>query len=1683
MLSRLSTLIHQGFLRLRRRRVALGALAAIVVLAAAGVIALLVILGDGEGPAEEAATVPPTDWQRLELPSEPPEPPFEMTAAEADDIGIEPDTEFVLTSEDEVDADFVESRLEVEPAVRLTVEETDGHRFRIVPSEPLQPGRMYHFSLVETSSAPRILASWAFETKSPIRVVQTLPGDQTTQVPLNTGIELTFSHDGVQDVEGHFEIDPPVEGRFEVHKRVVVFLPEGLTAGTLYTVTVRAGLGVSGSDDVMADDFVFQFETGETERTGDVPQPAVFDFTRKVAEASTQEAPTLAIYTSERGETTIPIQVYRYPDVEALLAALEEFQDIPSWASISRESFLAETADLEPVAAFEAAVQRLSDYGDAFVSFPEPLPEGFYLVEAQFEGRAVQSWLQVTDVASYVSLSSNKTLVWVNDLATKGPLAGAQLELLGTGVDAVSDDEGIASFDTPAELVSESADEWGYVHTETSGNLLVTAPDGRSAVVPLGPVLTRSYRYYGYRTYGYHYAGDEYWHHISTDRPLYLPTDTVHFWGVARRRENPPASETLTVELTGSSYLDYYHQPVTIAETEVRTSSLGTFSGELTFEGLSPGYYQLTVKTDGQRIDSTSVPVETYTKPAYKIDVVPSRQAVFDGEQVDFAISASFFEGSPVPQLRLRYETYDRATGMPISGELTTDEEGNAAVSITARADSTSYPSSSHLNVVPVLAEEGEIAAESWVSVHPASLTISASSNLEGDQGVIEGTVHHVDLSPINEGTAKGYDDYLGDPAGGVAVSGRITEVSWERREVGQYYDFVAKIVRKSYEYDRIETPLGTFTAMTDAAGGFRYAFPLDEEKYYEIDLSVTDDAGQVATQEVSISGSRSLFNAGSDMVQLTPPGGSSGYGGGRGEYALGDEVVLEMRRGADLLPVGGDDRYLFYQAQNGLREYAVQADSTLRFTFDEGDVPSITVLGVWFSGYTYQEVRYGYMLRFDPAERELEIQLTPDQELYEPGDSATVDVLVSDPAGRPQADAEVNLAVVDEAIFYIEEAYSYNQDVLEALYESVEAGVLQTYASHQYPVEEPQAERGGGDGARREFADVVFFGEVTTGPDGRASVSFDLPDNLTSWRITAQGVTADLKAGTTLGRIPVGLPFFVDVAMNDEYLTVDRPAIKLRSFGRALEPGQDVTFEVTAPTLGLTEPVRATAPAFQAARVSLPELSEGEHEILIAASAGEMRDSLVRTVRVVPSRLEGGEARFYELEEGLEIEGSTERPTRLVFSDHERGRYFSTLRRLTWGHGDRVDQMLARDLAAELLEGYFEEVEARGEEFDASLYQTSDGGIALFPYADDELILSARVAALAPERVGRNALTAYFLGITEDRNETRERAIIALYGLAALGEPVLVSIDRLLEEDDLTWRERLYLGLAALELGDDISARAVYRGLLEEYGESRAPFARLRVGADQDDILEATSLAAILGAGLGDEFAPALFDYTTNNYTEDILIELEQISYLAQALPRLSPEPVRFAYTLEGERREVTLERGGTFALQVTPEQLADLEVEPLEGQVGVAASFTAPLEPADIVLDPDIGVSRLYAGAEPEGVVVEEGELVRITLDYVLGPQSLAGCYQISDLLPSGLKAVTRTGAWDLVTGVSYPYRIEGQRVSFCVWKDATYQPIVYYARVVSTGEYTAEPAIIQSMKSAESVNLSNPDQVEVR
>jgi hypothetical protein len=433
--------------------------------------------------------------------------------------------------------------------------------------------------------------------------------------------------------------------------------------------------------------------------------------------------------------------------------------------------------------------------------------------------------------------------------------------------------------------------------------------------------------------------------------------------------------------------------------------------------------------------------------------------------------------------------------------------------------------------------------------------------------------------------------------------------------------------------------------------------------------------------------------------------------------------------------------------------------------------------------------------------------------------------------------------------------------------------------------------------------------------------------------------------------------------------------------------------------------------------------------------------------------------------------------PTRVVVTDHNRGRWYPALSSLAYTSGDRVDQALARDLAGQMLAAYFDEGPPPAPSFNGSAYQTRSGGIAILPFADADLTLSARIAALAPERFGHQGLNRFLRSILDDEDETRERAILALYGLSALGENVLSDVRRVADLEGLSLRERLYAGLAAAELGDLRTAETLYRSVLGEAGEARGTEVRVNAGADQDDVLEATSLAAILGASVADNAAPGLEGYVAANATRDILLELEQLSFLSAALPRLASEPVRFSYSLGGERVEAQLARGGSKALFVGPDALQQLNLTVSEGTAGVAQAVPVPIDPAAARPDPGMSIRRTYGRT-----TIAQADVVRITITASLGPKAADGCYRVTDILPSGLKAVTepyRRGIRD--DKVTYPYSVAGQRVSFCVYKPNG--TVVYYARVIAPGSYTAEPATVQNLRAQEVVAFTAPTPVQIR
>ena len=113
-------------------------------------------------------------------------------------------------------------------------------------------------------------------------------------------------------------------------------------------------------------------------------------------------------------------------------------------------------------------------------------------------------------------------------------------------------------------------------------------------------------------------------------------------------------------------------------------------------------------------------------------------------------------------------------------------------------------------------------------------------------------------------------------------------------------------------------------------------------------------------------------------------------------------------------------------------------------------------------------------------------------------------------------------------------------------------------------------------------------------------------------------------------------------------------------------------------------------------------------------------------------------------------------------------------------------------------------------------------------------------------------------------------------------------------------------------------------------------------------------------------------------------------------------------------------------------------------------------------------------------------------VDLTVRLGAKAPKGCHLVTDLLPSGLVAVGRLEGWvdpdeeELAPrNVEYPYAQVGQRVSFCAerGKGATVVRLRYFARVVTAGTYTWEPAIVESRTATGRAALTKATVITIR
>ncbi|NLX64529.1 MAG: alpha-2-macroglobulin [Clostridiaceae bacterium] len=1602
---------------------------------------------------------------------------FLIVPEKEDASGVLLDSGFIISSQSELTIDYIQENVSIRSGEMFTVEPAAEGKFILKPTEPLEQNRVYFIDVL-TKTGDTV--SFAFQTKRDFKLLGSLPANMSSNVPVDTGIELYFSYPDVENISDYFEISPKVDGRFENNGYTIVFIPKELKPGTIYTVTVKKGLTAADKTVSLAEDYTFSFETAPDEKVTADPYKGTLYISGSWFEFSTTETPAVGfdLYLRERIDSAdVILDLYRFNTLDDFIKAIRKKEETPYWAYYALSKSKIDTSGLEHVLQFKQSF-NLQRWQQKYMMFPRPLEHGYYLVELSTEDLSAQAFLQISDIAAYSISDKGYTLFWLNDLVTKTPVKGAEIFDFELGKGFLSDSSGLVKIPNFKD------------NKEHKGATLklyrITTIDGKVSILNAG------YPYYD----TYVDSTSLNWRYIQTDRTLYKPSDTVEFWGFVRSRIDNTYPEEITVELASGSY--YYPMRSGIMSwffpflsnplerLKLKTDG-GFFEGSLKLPQLDPGSYTITVKDGDKILSSSYFRVENYIKPHYKLEITSDKKALFVGEDITFTIKASFFDGTPVSNVPLNY--YINHYNSYIDGNGVTDKNGILEIKYTPKYyENMQGETYADINVSAHFPETGDISEYYSFRVFANDIYVQSKGEIKNNKGSIELTVNKVVLDTLND------DDYTNDNFIGKAVAGQrltlnLVHITWEKIETGEEYDTINKVVRKTYEYREKKTPAGSATLITDGNGTAHYDFSVKsgDEGYYLAEVTTRDGNNRTVKNNIWIYNSTGYRGYPSDYEYFMLKADKKSYKAGE---TINTQIINNKEEPLKDMPT------LFVEARNGIQNYQVTGKTALSMAFPENYAPNFYLYGIAFNGKSY--IITSTSITYDYTEKKIDLKIKTDKEAYRPGDNMTITIEAADINGKP-VPAKVNISLVDEALLKLSDQYI---DPLVQLYSWIGDGIIRSTSNRDdwsnpvygaragsagmavaeeqkavadAPVPAPSAapadalNEGSGVSVRSEFKDTALFKTITLGPDGIGSYTFKLPDNITSFSLAAAAVSSDLYAGSEIQSARVTMPFFINDALSLDYLVGDKPYVGLTAYGDGLGENENVTFELTIKELPNYKQT-ARARAFERVNLPLPALKEGTYTIVMTArSESGIADALSRTITVHNSYRTIEAVKQNKATVGMKLAGGKSGITTLIFTDSGRGSLINALHSLAWEYGKRLDQKLvsnyARSLLKELIKNdayYIEPVEVNPAE-----YRNNDGGYGILPYAGSDMNFTALITPLLKETTDTESLKMYFYNAV-----MTEKAVqaAALFALAELGEPVLLDLNRAAQVENLSLDEYIYLGMAYEALGDLAKANEIYMKRIAPELERKDPYIRVKIKRnDTDTSYRQTAMVAAYAARIGSPDASRLFAYVQNNYSRTQYVGVEKVLYLAEMVNTLPDTKASFSYTMGGKTYDVELSDGYCEIVRIPSININTMEITKVTGDVSVLSLYTDSFA-ENVKNDSGITITRKYydAATGEEKTTFAAGDLVKVEITYTIDKTAIDNTYEISDYAPAGLKPLANPWNYGVRDTLGCWYRqFDGQKVTFVVGKYDEKNPplpLVYYARVSSPGEYKAEGTIAQ-------------------
>jgi len=1559
---------------------------------------------------------------------------YELTALSSDKQGIEKNTVFQLTSKEEVNSNFIKDKLQIIPDREYKIEKLSGTVHNIIPSTALENDKVYQIKINDEGYN----YSWAFQTKKKLEIQSTIPIDDSRYVPADSGIEMYFTLGGLEEMDDYFEIKPHVDGKFIYKDNTVIFVPEELEENIYYTVTIKKGYGLKDSEQKLEEDYTFTFNT-KLEKYSQVY------FDKPLTNVYVDNVKMIEAYTNDES-IEYDINIYQYSNADYFEDNIKD--------SAETGKFL-KTGDsiesVEGIAKINTIKQKPNiiyrhNSPKAIFELPE-LVKGYYLLEFVSDYETNYHFLQINDMLIYNAFFDNQIFVYAAEGKNSNGIADAAVVVNGEHL-GFTDDNGILLIDKDTSVYEDKAI---LMRVEAKG---------------FSDFIYAESFHFGNYFYRSQFEEYKYLRYIDTDRPAYLPTDKINVWGFARHRDDRSVNQ-VRIELVEPS------TDLVLEEKTVDLSDIGTYQTEFEINNITSTYCIINVYDNDILISAKYISVLKYTKPLYILNGEFENEFVYSGEDMEYKLSANFFDGYPVPNLELKLDTYYYNYGGYTDYEIVDNlvdlgDKGKVSIPINTNIISNGWrPVTINVNTWNSKAEDKSTGITNRFEIFPKRKMLEIEqSNSSPDS--VDILFHELDNSKYKSETYSGYKDLRGNPLND-KIRVNIIESHHEKVKKGEHYDYINKVYVIDYDYKLVENTVYSDVSET-VNGHAAITIPnYNPERNYKVAAIYEDGMGGIK-EEAYVEGNISNYYEGLYYSLEKTDSKKS--------YRLNDNINLQLKYNNNDVKNTENDKLIILLMQNGLIDYKISDNTSTDLAFTEDCIPNIMINSVYIkNGYTYS-VEFLDFLYYDTSERQIHFDVTTDKEEYLPGEEVVLKIHAKDENNKPCI-ADVNVSVVDEAYFAVFEKNVYT---LNSLYTTVwETGLNAVYLSNidLSIYDRGAAEKGGGgdhyDSFRSEFKDTNIFKTVTTDKKGNASLKFKLADNLTSWRITYQGISDKQYAGSGTKNITVSLPFYIDMIMGKEYLKEDNISASLRVFGTQAKTSEEVEYEIKLIDKETKKEYKYSQTGIigDYTNISFGKLPAGDYEISAYAGCGDLEDGIKEEFSVVDSTIYFNNTDYYKLSEGTVLEEVYSNPIITLFNESTSD-FYNSLSDISNSSGKRIDQIVCSLIANKYINEYFKTDLPFDEEellSEISKYMVEYGGFSLFTYSDADAQLTAKLMNVADNDYFKGKSKIYFKRILDQSDVYTTDIAASLWGLAKFREPVLLTVYDLLENGELNARDKIYLSLALTELGDNNTAKRYYKELTSDLKEA-GNYLYFESNADEStgytENYELTALLAVLGGKLQSyDTSDKLFKYIYNNPSEYTLSNFEQLIYIMNrdimSLDEIKDLFGEITVTAGGNKKAYKLKLFDRESFSVPKEEIQSIKFSGIRGSIGCKVEALGNKDDLEKNKTDkfSLNIAYILKDSPQKQMSFNHSDTVKVTIMPSFADDINRGSYEITYVVPAGFRFIEAEKQMPFWT------EEDGQKLKFNFYYDTenfAAIPITFYIQAAQTGEYTVDYTVIK-------------------